>query len=271
MSRGIIAISIDKDDELIAARVTSGEDVVFLATHDGMAVRFSEFHDPEKSGGLRPMGRNAAGNKGITLKKGDYLIGTAVTPSAEYRDKRRDELAAEKNLVKDLTKVRSEIDAANDALQKAREASNGTDDDAVKAARKKRDAAIEKRDAIDEKLGLSPCLILSVTENGFGKRTNVEEYRLTNRGGSGVINMKATTKTGKVSSIQLVDDTSELMAISQFGKIIRIDTKSIRAAGRSTQGVKLLNLEADDKVAAAVVIPPDESGKSEPETGLLIQ
>jgi DNA gyrase subunit A len=271
MSRGIIAISIDKDDELIAARVTSGEDVVFLATHDGMAVRFSEAYDPEKSGGLRPMGRNAAGNKGITLRKGDYVIGTSVTPSAEYRDKRRDELAAEKNLVKDLTKVRSEIDAANDALQKAREASDGEKEtDAIKAARKKREAAIEKRDVLDEKLGLSPCLILSVTENGFGKRTNVEEYRLTNRGGSGVINMKATTKTGKVSSIQLVDDTSELMAISQFGKIIRIDTKSIRAAGRSTQGVKLLNLEADDKVAAAVVIPPDES-KSEPETGTLLQ
>jgi DNA gyrase subunit A len=271
MSRGIIAISIDKDDELIAARVTSGEDVVFLATHDGMAVRFSEAYDPEKSGGLRPMGRNAAGNKGITLRKGDYVIGTSVTPSAEYRDKRRDELAAEKNLVKDLTKVRSEIDAANDALQKAREASDGEKEtDAIKAARKKREAAIEKRDVLDEKLGLSPCLILSVTENGFGKRTNVEEYRLTNRGGSGVINMKATTKTGKVSSIQLVDDTSELMAISQFGKIIRIDTNSIRAAGRSTQGVKLLNLEADDKVAAAVVIPPDES-KSEPETGTLLQ
>jgi DNA gyrase subunit A len=75
---------------------------------------------------------------------------------------------------------------------------------------------------------------------------------------------------GQVAVIQLVDDTSELMASSQFGKIIRIDTKSIRAAGRSTQGVKLLNLEADDKVAAAVVIPPDES-KSEPETGLLRQ
>ena len=271
MSRGIIAISIDKDDELIAARVTSGEDVVFLATHDGMAVRFSEAYDPEKSGGLRPMGRNAAGNKGITLKKGDYLIGTAVTPSAEYRDKRRDELAAEKNLVKDLTKVRSEIDAANEALHNAREAANGEkENDATKAARKRRESALEKRDALDEKLGLSPCLILSVTEHGFGKRTNVEEYRLTNRGGSGVINMKATTKTGKVSSIQLVDDTSELMAISQFGKIIRIDTKSIRAAGRSTQGVKLLSLDADDKVAAAVVIPPDES-KSEPETGMLLQ
>ncbi len=67
--------------------------------------------------------------------------------------------------------------------------------------------------------------------------------------------MKATPKIGKVSAINLVDDTSELMVISQFGKIIRIDTKSIRAAGRGTQGVKLLDLEDQDKVAAAVVIP----------------
>jgi DNA gyrase subunit A len=217
MSRGIIAISIDKDDELIAARTTSGDDVIFLATHEGMAIRFSEVYDAEKglTGGLRPMGRNAAGNKGITLKKNDYVIGVAVTPSAEYRAKRQKELQKEG---KDIT----------------------------------------------------PCLILSVSENGFGKRTDVEEYRLQSRSGSGVINMKTTPKIGKVSSINLVDETSELMVISQFGKIIRIDTKSIRAAGRSTQGVKLLDLDTDDKVAAAVVIPPDES-KPEPETGTLLQ
>ncbi|HEY1213812.1 MAG TPA: DNA gyrase C-terminal beta-propeller domain-containing protein, partial [Bryobacteraceae bacterium] len=116
---------------------------------------------------------------------------------------------------------------------------------------------------------ITPCLILSVSENGFGKRTDAEEYRLQTRGGSGVINMKATAKTGKVSSINLVDETSELMAISQFGKMIRIDTKTIRAAGRSTQGVKLLSLDEADKVAAAVVIPPDESNHKEPEQGLL--
>ena len=80
------------------------------------------------------------------------------------------------------------------------------------------------------------CLILSVTENGFGKRTDVDEYRLQTRGGKGVINVKTTARNGKVSSIQLVDDTSELMVISQYGKIIRIDTKTVRAAGRSTQG-----------------------------------
>jgi DNA gyrase subunit A len=109
--------------------------------------------------------------------------------------------------------------------------------------------------------------ILAITDNGFGKRTDVEAYRLQTRGGKGVKNMAVTPRIGKVSSIQLVDDASELMVISQFGKIIRIDTKTIRAAGRATQGVRLLNLEPDDKVAAAVIIPPDElngNGHDEP-------
>ena len=114
------------------------------------------------------------------------------------------------------------------------------------------------------------CLILSVSDNGYGKRTDVDSYRLQTRGGKGVINMKATPKIGKVSSINLVDDTSELVVISQFGKIIRIDTKSVRSAGRSTQGVKLLDLEDQDKVAAAVVIPPEEA-KTQAEEGTLLQ
>jgi DNA gyrase subunit A len=70
--------------------------------------------------------------------------------------------------------------------------------------------------------------------------------------------MAVTPRIGRVNTIQLVDETSELMVISQFGKIIRIDTKTIRAAGRATQGVRLLNLDTDDKVAAAVIIPPEE-------------
>ncbi len=98
-------------------------------------------------------------------------------------------------------------------------------------------------EVLPESLHDPPCLILPVSENGYGKRTGVDQYRLQSRGGKGVINRKATPKIGKVSAINLVDDTSELMVISQFGKIIRIDTKSIRAAGRGTQGVKLLDLE----------------------------
>ena len=200
MSRGIIAIGIDTDDELVVARITDGSQVVFLATHMGLAIRFEESD-------VRSMGRPAHGVRGISLVKNDYVVGVAVTP--------------------------------------------------------KEHAAGAYR-------------ILSVTENGFGKRTNVEEYRLQTRGGKGVKNLSVTERVGRVSSIQLVDDNSELMVISQFGKIIRIDTKTIRSAGRATQGVRLLNLDPEDKVAAAVIIPPEElngngNGNHEGEQGTLLQ
>ncbi|HEY0795704.1 MAG TPA: DNA gyrase subunit A, partial [Acidisarcina sp.] len=199
-SRGIIAIGIDNDDELIGARLTDGSQVVFLATHDGMAIRFEESD-------VRSMGRPAYGVRGIDIAKNDYVVGLAITPKERAQNG----------------------EGAN-----------------------------------------SPSLILSVTTQGFGKRTDVDAYRLQSRGGKGVINLKTMARNGKVQSIQLVDETSELMVISQYGKIIRIDTKTIRAAGRSTQGVRLLNLENDDKVAAAVVIPPEEA-KIDPEGGTLLQ
>ena len=251
MSRGIIAIGIDKDDELITARITDGEQVIFLATHDGMAIRFNEQD-------LRPMGRPATGNRGITLRKGDFVIGAAVTPSAEARNKARLERAAAKGLT-DLVEA-----AIDDATVSTPLALSGNPDDQVEPVKS------EKLEKLDKQLGLTPCLILSVSENGFGKRTDVDAYRLQSRGGKGVINMKTTPKIGKVTAINLVDDTTELMVISQFGKIIRIDTKSIRAAGRGTQGVKLLDLEPQDKVAAAVVIPPEED-KVQLENGTLLQ
>jgi DNA gyrase subunit A len=200
MARGIIAIGIDKEDELVEATITDGSQVVFLATHNGMAIRFDE-------NDVRSMGRPARGVRGIDLGKNDYVVGMAATPKER-----------------------------------------GVGEDGKACA----------------------CLILSVTEHGYGKRTDVDEYRLQTRGGKGVINLKTTAKNGKVVSIQLVDDTSELVVISQYGKIIRIDTKGVRAAGRSTQGVRLLNLDKEDKVAASVVIPPEEA-KEEPETGTLLQ
>jgi DNA gyrase subunit A len=271
MSRGIIAIAIDKDDDLIDARITDGKQTIFLATREGMAIRFEEEYDPERNrSGLRPMGRNAAGNKGISLKKGDQVIGVAITDSDETRDRDRDECAKNLKLTPKLTSLRAAYSSAKEALQKAREERrNGSPtDEKLKA----RDKAAEKAVAdaeqalkdLDEKLGVSKFLVLTVTENGFGKRTDIDEYRLTARAAQGVNNLKASSKVGKSASILLVDETSELMVISQFGKIIRIDTKSIRAAGRSTQGVKLLNLEPDDKVAAAVIIPPEELKEDEP-------
>jgi DNA gyrase subunit A len=115
-------------------------------------------------------------------------------------------------------------------------------------------------------------LILSVTELGYGKRTDVDEYRLQSRGGKGVINVKTTARNGKVVSIMLVNEQSEVMVISQFGKIIRIDSKNIRESGRSAQGVRLLHLEEGDRLAAASVIPPEETGDNgNGETGTLVQ
>ncbi len=103
-------------------------------------------------------------------------------------------------------------------------------------------------------------LILSVTENGYGKRTPADEYRLTNRGKKGVINVKTTERVGKVVAIALVDENSQVMLISQYGKIIRMDSKTIRESGRNAQGVRLLHMEPGDRVAAAVVLAPEEEG-----------
>jgi DNA gyrase subunit A len=267
MARGIIAIAIDKDDDLVSAGLTTGKQTIFLATRDGMAIRFEEEYDADRNGiGLRPMGRNAGGNRGISLKKGDYVIGAAITNSEALREIERDECAARLGLTEKLTAARQDYAEAEQALTRSREDLRNKigDSTTVSAAEKSLENAWKAIKALDNKLCVTQQLILTVTENGFGKRTDVDEYRLTARGGHGVTNLKATAKVGKTASILLVSEISELMVISQWGKIIRIDTKTVRAAGRATQGVRLLNLEPEDKVAAAVIIPPEELKDDEP-------
>jgi DNA gyrase subunit A len=216
MSRGIIAINIEQGDELISVRLTDGAQIVFLASHDGQAIRFDE-------NDVRSMGRNATGVRGMRLDEKDYIVGMATTvkPGAEPQGKAK---------TKDAVEAGTEPGAVVDLVKKG-------------------------------------SLILSVTENGYGKRTPAEEYRLQGRGGSGVINVKTTERNGKVSSIAQVTEDSEVMLISQYGKIIRMDSSTIRESGRSAQGVRLLHLEPGDRVAAAVVIAPEE----EPANGGLIQ
>jgi DNA gyrase subunit A len=202
MQRGIIAINIEEGDELVAASLTDGNQIVFLASHDGQAIRFDE-------NDVRSMGRNATGVRGMNLGEKDYIVGMATTTKPEVKP----------------------------VVEKAQG-----------------DVAPEVADLVPEK----GSLILSVTENGYGKRTPADEYRLTNRGGKGVINVKTTERNGKVVGISQVTEKSEVMLISQYGKIIRIESKFIRESGRSAQGVRLLNVEPGDRVAAAVVIPPEE-------------
>jgi len=177
MSKGIIAISLDDADELIAARVSTGDNFIFCGTLDGKAIRFSEE-------GVRAMGRPARGVRAMDLGKGDCIVGAEVV----------------------------------------------------------------------EKEGL----ILSISELGFGKRTPLSQYRLTARGGKGVINMKVTRKTGRVVAILSVQEDTDLMIITKDGKIIRIESSAIRQVGRSTQGVRLVRMEDGDQVAAASVIPDTE-------------
>src|SRR6202045_4159517 len=199
-SNGINAINIEEGDELVAASLTDGNQIVFLASHDGQAIRFDE-------NDVRPMGRNATGVRGMNLGEKDYIVGMATTIKPE-----------------------------------------------AKAVAKEGDVAPEVADLIPEK----GSLILSVTENGYGKRTPADEYRLTNRGGKGVINVKTTERNGKVAGISKGSEKSQVMLISQYGKIIRMDSKTIRESGRNAQGVRLLNMEPGDRVAAAVVLAPDE-------------
>jgi DNA gyrase subunit A len=216
-SNGINAINIEQGDELVAARITNGNQIVFIASHEGMAVRFDENH-------VRPMGRAAYGVWGIDLDKDDYVVGMTVTPKSGEAP-----AVTAASVVQGATATKGEITV---------------------------DTEIPTDVALD--LTEKGNLILSVTENGYGKRTPADEYRLTNRGGKGVINVKTTERVGKVVAIALVDETSQVMLISHYGKIIRMDSNTIRESGRNAQGVRLLHMEPGDKVAAAVVLAPEE-------------
>jgi DNA gyrase subunit A len=220
-SNGIAAISIEEGDELVAARITNGNQIVFIASHEGMAVRFDENH-------VRPMGRAAYGVNGINLEERDYVVGMTVTPKPGDK---QDPVAT----------------AAPSASSGQASAVAGTSAN---------DVEIPPGEVVD--LTQKGNLILSVTENGYGKRTPADEYRLTNRAGKGVINVKTTERVGKVVAIALVDENSQVMLISQYGKIIRMDSKTIRESGRNAQGVRLLHMEPGDRVAAAVVLAPEE-------------
>ena len=178
-ANGINAINIDPGDELLDVIRTDGTCQIFVATHDGMAVKFMETD-------VRPMGRAARGVRGVNLRPGDYVVSVSAV-SKEGSEK-----------------------------------------------------------------------ILTVSENGFGKQTQAASYRLTKRGGIGVINMKTTDKTGKVVASFPIADDSEIMIITQQAKLIRLGVDKIRETGRSAQGVTLIKTGEDDKVTSASLLAADE-------------
>jgi DNA gyrase subunit A len=176
-SNGLNAINVDEGDELLDVVLTDGTKRIFIATHDGLAIRFDESD-------VRSMGRTARGVRGIDLRKGDYVVSVAPV-------------------------------SADDSER-----------------------------------------MLSISECGFGKQTPITTYRLQSRGGKGVINMKATDKTGKVVSVFPVEEDSDVMIITKSGKLIRIEAGIIRKTGRSAQGVRLIKTDGDDKVTSASLLDP---------------
>src|SRR3989440_9177823 len=174
-TNGINAINVDEGDELLDVVLTDGTKRIFIATHNGFAIRFDEKH-------ARPMGRATRGTRGIDLRKDDFVVSLCAVSA----------------------------------------------DDSEK--------------------------MLSVSEQGYGKQTPISTYRLQSRGGKGVINMKTTEKTGKVVAVFPVDAESEIMIITQQGKLIRIEADSIRKTGRSAQGVRLIKTDGGDKVTSASLV-----------------
>jgi DNA gyrase subunit A len=187
-SGGIIAINIEPGDELLSVRVTDGTRQIFIGTHQGMGIRFSEKD-------VRPMGRDTTGVWGITLKKSDdYVV---------------------------------------------------------------------EMDVVEEHGHL-----LTVTEKGYGKRSEASEYRFQQRGGSGVINLKVTDRNGPVAGIKSVTDADQLLLITQSGMLIRIKVKDIRETGRAAQGVRLIHLEEGDRVVAVAKLAEPDEAEEEIQTSL---
>jgi DNA gyrase subunit A len=108
--------------------------------------------------------------------------------------------------------------------------------------------------------------LLTVCEGGYGKRTSLDDYRTQNRGGIGLINIKTTDRNGKVVTLKTVQEQDELMMITANGMIIRTDLEQIRSIGRNTQGVRLIKLNAGDKLVAAEKIIPEDAGSSTTES-----
>ncbi len=188
-STGIIAINLEDGDELIAARITDGNQEIVLSTREGQAIRFKEEE-------VRPMGRGTYGVIGMEL---ETIAG----------------------------KQGGEVLLANDEVVSM---------------------AIVREDET----------LLTVSENGYGKRTPASEYRLTHRGGKGVITMNVTDKTGKVVAVRQVGSDDQVMLITDGGKVIRLSVKSVRITGRNAQGVHLVRLEPGEKVRAVAGLAEKE-------------
>ena len=184
-ANGVNAIVIREGDQLIDAKLTSGNAEVLIAAREGKAIRFNE-------NTVRAIGRVGAGVRGISIEEHDAVVGMICIEPDSKQD------------------------------------------------------------------------VLVLSENGYGKRTDLDEYRITNRGGKGVKTINVTEKTGKLISIQAVTDENDLMIINRSGLTIRTAVEQIRVAGRATQGVRIINLREGDAIASVMAVPKSEEEEAAP-------
>ncbi|HOY47676.1 MAG TPA: DNA gyrase C-terminal beta-propeller domain-containing protein, partial [Alphaproteobacteria bacterium] len=237
-ANGKIAMKLDEGDTLISVLPCSENQDVFLSTYHGRCIRFSV---PE----IRVFaGRASDGIRGIRLEKGDRLIGMAMLNHGESDSAVR------------AAYIRQSRAARRAATGIEEEADN---DEEESTALVLDDATMAKMAAVEE-------FILTISENGFGKRTSSYEYRLTHRGGGGFANIKLGGKNTAVAGSFPVDSEHDIMMVTDGGKIIRTPVADVRIAGRATAGVTLFRTAENEKVVSAVAIEKEEIVEETAET-----
>lgn len=235
-AKGIIALKLDENDELIAVKPISGGEQVVIATKNGYAIRFPEAE-------VRVMGRQARGVKAIAFREqSDCVIGMEVFSKAEEQPT-QGELQ--------LAVVPENTDAANLNVEVLPET---VTDEQLADGEEPVDGEELPQDDNVKYAGT----LLTVSERGFSKQTNINSYRVTHRGGKGVINLKIVEKTGDVLAIKRMFEGDELMIVTTSGKVVRLDADKIRETGRAASGVKLITLEGEDRLISVVRIPSKE-------------
>jgi len=259
-SSGIIGLVLEENDDLIDVRLVYPDSTILLATRKGMAIHFQAQYRQEgnRSFGLRPMGRVARGVRGIKLRDGDEVVSLAVLNTAE-RNAALAELGAEADEDEGADEAGVDAAAVEGGAVDESAVEESADDATVDAAGG--DESDEDGDA--EESDEAPYVVLTISENGFGKLTSPSNYRLQGRGGLGLIDLKVTekgkpTKTGNAVGLRIVRRGSQVLLVTDGGKLIRTQVDQIRQVARNAMGVKVINLEVGEKVVSFDVLVEDD-------------
>jgi DNA gyrase subunit A len=219
---GKIAIKLEDNDSIAGIKILDDDDDFLLSSEQGKSLRV-------QSKKLRIFkGRSSKGIKGMSLKKDDKIISLSILKSVKISSEEAKSYIKESRLEKDAEEIQ------DDELDNTK---------IVKLSKKQLDEFKNKEQ-----------YILTITENGYGKRSSAYEYRVSGRGGQGIINIIASERNGNVASTFTINHEDQIMLITDKGQMIRCNVKDIRITGRNTQGVRIFNLSENEKVVSAARI-----------------